>query len=136
MYISRFKSLIMPNSNLYSQKRAEKRRARSLVDSGATANFIDYKTVKRLGLGSLSRATDRQKTSDGMLNCGWTHYPTHAGLASVARKEARKDKILCYESWGRSIHIQIPLLCLNSTRKSIGLRPLSTDHVLGFETLV
>src|SRR5712675_390576 len=49
MYISRFNSLIMP-FDLYSTK--GKKEERALVDSGAIANFIDYKTVKRLGLGS------------------------------------------------------------------------------------
>jgi len=37
--------------DLYSAK--GKKEEHTLVDSSATANFIDYKTVKRLGLGSL-----------------------------------------------------------------------------------
>src|SRR5712671_3781131 len=32
-------------------------------------------------------------------------------LASVARKEASKDKVLRHEPWGRPIHIWIPLAC-------------------------
>src|SRR5882757_5864893 len=32
-------------------------------------------------------------------------------LASVARKEASKDKVLRHESWGRPVHIRIPLAC-------------------------
>jgi len=36
--------------DLYSAK--GKKEERALVDSGTTANFIDYKMVKRLGLGS------------------------------------------------------------------------------------
>jgi len=50
MYISRFTSLIMPfDFNSAKGKKEE----HTLVNSGATANFIDYKTVKRLGLSSL-----------------------------------------------------------------------------------
>src|SRR5712672_4817082 len=49
MYISRFNSVIMP-FDLHSAKGRKEERA--LVDSGATANFVDYKTVKRLGIGS------------------------------------------------------------------------------------
>jgi len=43
LYISRFTSVMMP-FDLYSQKGRHEERA--LVDSGATANFIDYKTVE------------------------------------------------------------------------------------------
>src|SRR5712671_2773169 len=49
MYISRFNSLRIP-FDLYSVKGKQEERA--LVDSSATANFVDYKMVKRLGLGS------------------------------------------------------------------------------------
>src|SRR5882757_6410983 len=49
MYISRFNSVTMP-FNLYTFKGKVEERA--LVDSGATANFIDYKTVARLQLGT------------------------------------------------------------------------------------
>src|SRR5712672_3271607 len=42
MYISRFNSVVMP-FDLYTFKGKVEERA--LVDSGATANFIDYKTV-------------------------------------------------------------------------------------------
>src|SRR5712671_669594 len=49
MYISRFNSVVMP-FDLYSAKGRKEERA--LVDSGATANFVNYKTVKRLRLGS------------------------------------------------------------------------------------
>src|SRR6267154_737412 len=57
LYISRFTSVMMP-FDLYSQKGRQEERA--LVDSGATANFIDYKTVKRLGLGS--KKLDQMRT--------------------------------------------------------------------------
>src|SRR5712672_2540295 len=49
MYISRFNSVTMP-FDLYTFKGKVEERA--LVDSGATANFIDYKTVARLRLGT------------------------------------------------------------------------------------
>jgi len=42
----------------------------ALVDSGATANFIDYKTVTRLRLG-MQKLNNIQmvKNIDGTLNC-------------------------------------------------------------------
>jgi len=49
MYISRFNSVVMP-FDLYTFKGKVEECA--LVDSGATANFIDYKTVTRLQLGT------------------------------------------------------------------------------------
>src|SRR5712672_3390029 len=49
MYISRFNSVTMP-FDLYTFKGKVEERA--LVNSGATANFIDYKTVARLWLGT------------------------------------------------------------------------------------
>ena len=66
MYISRFNSVVMP-FDLYSTKGRKEERA--LVDSGATANFVNYKTVKRLGLGSKKLEQIRTvKNIDGMLN--------------------------------------------------------------------
>src|SRR5712671_737106 len=78
LYISRFTSVMMP-FDLYSQKGRQEERA--LVDSGATANFVDYKTVKRLGLGS--------NKLDGMLNVAGNI--THACdlLVSQGRKQVR-----------------------------------------------
>ena len=66
MYISRFNSLIMPfDFNSAKGKKEE----RALVDSGATANFIDYKTVKMLGLSSLKLDTIWSvRNIDGTLN--------------------------------------------------------------------
>src|SRR5882672_10303457 len=87
MYISRFNSVIMP-FDLYSAKGRKEERA--LVDSGATANFVDYKTVKRLGLGS--KKLDRMRTVkniDGTLNVAGNI--THACdlLVSQGRKQVR-----------------------------------------------
>src|SRR5712675_1740806 len=87
MYISRFNSLIMP-FDLYSAK--GKKEERALVDSGATANFIDYKTVKRLGLGSKKLEQVRTvKNIDGTLNVAGNI--THACdlLVSHGRKQER-----------------------------------------------
>src|SRR5712672_1848800 len=87
LYISRFTSVMMP-FDLYSQKGRQEERA--LVDSGATANFIDYKTVKRLGLGS--KKLDQMRTVkniDGTLNVAGNI--THACnlLVSQGRKQER-----------------------------------------------
>src|SRR5712675_2272023 len=87
LYISRFTSVIMP-FDLYSQKGRHEERA--LVDSGAMANFIDYKTVKRLGLGS--KKLDQMRTVkniDGTLNVAGNI--THACnlLVSHGRKQER-----------------------------------------------
>src|SRR6267154_614221 len=87
LYISRFTSVMMP-FDLFSQKGRHEERA--LVDSGATANFIDYKTVKRLGLGS--KKLDRMRTVkniDGTLNV--VGNITHACdlLVSQGRKQVR-----------------------------------------------
>src|SRR5712672_3716053 len=87
MYISRFTSVMMP-FDLYSQK--GKQGEHTLVDSGATANFIDYKTVKRLGLGS--KKLDQMRTVkniDGTLNVAGNI--THACdlLVSQGRKQVR-----------------------------------------------
>jgi len=87
MYISRFNSLIMP-FDLYSAK--GKKEERALVDSGATANFVDYKTVKRLGLGSKKLEQVRTvKNIDGTLNVAGNI--THACdlLVSHGRKQER-----------------------------------------------
>jgi len=66
MYISRFNSVIMP-FDLYTFKGKVEERA--LVDSGATANFIDYKTVARLRLGTQKLDNIRTvKNIDGTLN--------------------------------------------------------------------
>ena len=66
MYISRFNSVTMP-FNLYTFKGKVEERA--LVDSGATANFIDYKTVARLRLGTQKLDNIRTvKNIDGTLN--------------------------------------------------------------------
>ena len=45
MYISRYNSVTMPFDLYNFQGKVEEH---ALVDSGATANFIDYKTVARL----------------------------------------------------------------------------------------
>jgi len=74
--------------DLYSAK--GKKEERTLVDSGATANFIDYKTVKRLGLGSIKLNTIRTvKNIDGTLNRAGNI--THACdlLISQGRKQER-----------------------------------------------
>src|SRR5712671_1592386 len=66
MYISRFNSVTMP-FDLYTFKGKVEERA--LVDSGATANFIDYKTVARLRLGTQKLDNIRTvKNIDGTLN--------------------------------------------------------------------
>src|SRR5712672_2348394 len=66
MYISRFNSVIMP-FDLHTFKGKVEERA--LVDSGATANFIDYKTVARLQLGTHKLDNIRTvKNIDGTLN--------------------------------------------------------------------
>src|SRR5712671_4861978 len=66
MYISRFNSVTMP-FDLYTFKGKVEERA--LVDSGATANFIDYKTVARLRLGTQKLNNIRTvKNIDGTLN--------------------------------------------------------------------
>ena len=87
MYISRFNSVIMP-FDLYSAK--GKKEEHALVDSGTTANFIDYKTVKRLGLGSKKLEQVRTvKNIDGTLNVAGNI--THACdlLVSHGRKQER-----------------------------------------------
>src|SRR5712675_1699820 len=66
MYISRFNSVTMP-FDLYTFKGKVEEHA--LVDSGATANFIDYKTVARLRLGTQKLDNIRTvKNIDGTLN--------------------------------------------------------------------
>src|SRR5712672_4658284 len=66
LYISRFTLVMMP-FDLYSQK--GRKEERTLVDSGTMANFIDYKMVKRLGLGSKKLKQIRTvKNIDGTLN--------------------------------------------------------------------
>src|SRR5712675_263857 len=87
MYISRFNSVIMP-FDLYSTKGKEEEHA--LVDSGATANFVNYKTVKRLGLGSKKLEQIRTvKNIDGTLNVAGNI--THACdlLVLQGRKQVR-----------------------------------------------
>jgi len=87
MYISRFNSVIMP-FDLYSAKGRKEEHA--LIDSGATANFVDYKTVKRLGLGSKKLEQVRTvKNIDGTLNVAGNI--THACdlLVSQGRKQVR-----------------------------------------------
>jgi len=73
---------------LYSAK--GRREERALVDSGATTNFVDYKTVKRLGLGSKKLDQLRTvKNIDGTLNVAGNI--THACnlLVSQGRKQVR-----------------------------------------------
>src|SRR5712675_294328 len=66
MYISRFNSVTMP-FDIYTFKGKVEERA--LVDSGAMANFIDYKTVARLRLGTQKLDNIRTvKNIDGTLN--------------------------------------------------------------------
>jgi len=87
MYISRFNLVIMP-FDLHSAK--GRKEERTLVDSGATANFVDYKTVKRLGLGSKKLDQLRTvKNIDGTLNVAGNI--THACdlLVSQGRKQVR-----------------------------------------------
>src|SRR5712672_2830561 len=87
MYISRFTLVMMP-FDLYSQK--GKKEECALVDSGTTANFIDYKMVKRLGLGSKKIEQARTvKNIDGTLNVAG--HITHACnlLVSQGRKQER-----------------------------------------------
>jgi len=74
--------------DLYSVK--GKKEERTLVDSGATANFINYKTVKRLRLGSKKLEQVRTvKNIDGTLNVAGNI--THACdlLVSHGRKQER-----------------------------------------------
>src|SRR5712675_1264808 len=85
MYISRFNSLIMP-FDLYSAK--GKIEERALVNSGTTANFIDYKTVKRLGLGSLKLDNIwTVRNIDGTLNRTGNITHTCDLLVSQGRKQ-------------------------------------------------
>jgi len=66
MYISRFNSVVMP-FDLYTFKGKVEEHA--LVDSGVTANFIDYKTVARLWLGTQKlNNIQTVKNIDGTLN--------------------------------------------------------------------
>jgi len=66
MYISRFNSVVMP-FDLYTFKGKVEECA--LVDSGATANFINYKTVARLQLGTQKlNNIQTVKNIDGTLN--------------------------------------------------------------------
>jgi len=72
--------------DLYSTKGKEEEHA--LVDSGATANFIDYKTIKRLGLGSIKLNTNRSvKNIDGTLNRAGDITHTCDLLISQGRKQ-------------------------------------------------
>jgi len=87
MYISRFNSLIIP-FNLYSTK--GKKEERALVDSGATANFVDYKMVKRLGLGSKKlKQVQTVKNIDRTLNIAGSITHTCDLLVSHRRKQER-----------------------------------------------
>src|SRR5882757_9818343 len=85
LYISRFTSVMMP-FDLYSQKGRHEERA--LVDSGATANFIDYKTVKRLGLGS-KKPGHRRRGLPG----GHHHRPTGCPPAAGRRSGHRRLRV-------------------------------------------
>src|SRR5712675_1875420 len=87
MYISRFNSVTMP-FDLYTFKGKVEERA--LVDSGATANFIDYKTVARLRLG-MQKLDNIQtvKNIDGTLNCSGNITHCCDLLVSHDRKQER-----------------------------------------------
>src|SRR5712672_3955857 len=87
MYISRFNSVIMP-FDLYSAK--GKKEECALVNSSATANFVDYKTVKRLGLGSKKLEQVRTvKNIDRTLNIAGNITHTCDLLVSHGRKQER-----------------------------------------------
>src|SRR5712675_3531147 len=87
MYISRYNSVMMP-FDLYSAKGRKEERA--LVDSGATANFVDYKTVKRLGLGTKKLENIRSvKNIDGTLNVAGNITHACVLLVSQGRKQVR-----------------------------------------------
>src|SRR5712671_147488 len=87
MYISRYNSVTMPFDLYNFQGKVEER---ALVDSGVTANFIDYKTVARLRLGTQKlNAIHTVKNIDGTLNRAGNI--THACdlLVSQGRKQER-----------------------------------------------
>src|SRR5712671_5943930 len=87
MYISRFNSVTMP-FDLYTFKGKVEERA--LVDSGATANFIDYKTVARLRLGTRKLDNIRTvKNIDGTLNRSGSITHCCDLLVSRDRKQER-----------------------------------------------
>jgi hypothetical protein len=66
MYISRYNSVTIPFEFETFKGKAEET---ALVDSGATENFIDYKTVERLRLGTKKLEQVRSlKNIDGTLN--------------------------------------------------------------------
>src|SRR5712675_1945867 len=87
MYISRFNSVTMP-FDLYTFKGKVEERA--LVDSGVTANFIDYKTVARLRLGTQKLNNIRTvKNIDGTLNRSGSITHCCDLLVSRDRKQER-----------------------------------------------
>jgi len=87
MYISRFNSVVMP-FDLYTFK--GKVEECTLVDSGATANFIDYKTVARLRLGTQKLDnTQTVKNIDGTLNHSGSITHCCDLLVSRDRKQER-----------------------------------------------
>jgi hypothetical protein len=66
MYISRYNSVTIPFEFETFKGKAEET---ALIDSGATENFIDYKTVERLRLGTKKLEQVRSlKNIDGTLN--------------------------------------------------------------------
>jgi len=87
MYISRFNSVVMP-FNLYTFKGKVEERA--LVDSGAMANFINYKTVVRLQLGTQKlNNIQTVKNIDGTLNHSGNITHCCDLLVSQDRKQER-----------------------------------------------
>src|SRR5712672_741570 len=50
---------------------------------------------------------------------------------SVARKETRANKILCHESWGRPIHLQIPIVTIPAVTPTFSStsRPTASPEV-------
>jgi len=127
LYISRFNSLIMPFDFNSTRGRQEER---ALVDSGATANFIDQKTVKRLRLKTLKlEQTHSVRNIDGTFN--------QAGLITRAcdlliSQGGRQERTRFYVTnlGGDRFIFGYPWLA-TSPPASTGLRPSSTDHVSG-----
>jgi len=70
---------------------------RALVDSGATANFIDYKTVARLRLGTHKLDNIRTvKKHRWDIEPFWKHHPLLRPV-DITRQETRKNQVLRHE---------------------------------------
>ena len=66
MYLQKRRSLYITFNFVTYQGKAEEK---ALIDSGATGNFIDQDTIRRLKLGTFQLANPRQVFNvDGLLN--------------------------------------------------------------------